>query len=238
MSGKKRPDKISVEEFRRQFADGDDPDSLNYNPDSDSDAYLDHDAYFGLDLAVHDPRWKPRSQEQPNLFISYRIGEGVAKDANGDVVGTVRGEHVVMNLDLDSVEPSNVNRVIGSSVADDDPETHPAEAKHIPAEPHGFHGGGEVVDIQPQRALIKPPGSGLMRLIQWLPGKNHLRKDLEQAVGDMREEHFDALAAGDKRGAQVALWRGRYEVVRAIVPSWAAGILGAVARWLVGRLVP
>jgi hypothetical protein len=86
------------------------------------------------------------------------------------------------------------------------------------------------------RPIVRPPGSRLIGQLDCLPGRARLRKDIEQVIADMRDEHFQALAAGDLHGARLALVRGHVQAARAIVPSWVMGLLAAVARWFVGRL--
>jgi hypothetical protein len=103
--------------------------------------------------------------------------------------------------------------------------------------PPGPEDAGRVAVVERARAILKPPGAGLMNLLDYLPARRRLRKDVEQVIADMREEHFDRLAAGDERGAHLAIWRGRLEVARAIFPSWCMGFISAVARWFAAKFL-
>jgi hypothetical protein len=79
--------------------------------------------------------------------------------------------------------------------------------------------------------ILKPPGAVIVQLIDYLPGRSVLRKDLLQVIADMRQEHYDCLKARDERGARLAVWRGWLEIARAILPSWTMGLVSWSARW-------
>lgn len=97
--------------------------------------------------------------------------------------------------------------------------------------PRGPEDAARVAHVEPApRLVLEPPGAGLMQLLDYLPAKGRLRKDIEQVVADTREMHFECLSSGDERGAELALWRGRWEVVSAILPSWAMGVVSWAAR--------
>lgn len=83
--------------------------------------------------------------------------------------------------------------------------------------------------------IIEAPGSRLMRLTAYLPGKHRLRRDIEQVVADMRQEHYDALDTGDHAEARRALLRGRIAIITAVWPSWIGAVASALGRWL-GKL--
>jgi hypothetical protein len=128
-----------------------------------------------------------------------------------------------------AAEDDPVDQVQGSS---------PITSIHIDLDDFEFSNGTRVVpDVAPalDGKMVKPPGSLIMQLTEYLPAKRRLRKDLEQVVADMRDEYFSALAAGDAREAKFALYRGRLELVRAIVPSWCATFVSWLVNWWLAK---
>jgi hypothetical protein len=123
--------------------------------------------------------------------------------------------------------------------ANGDPDPSLLKIRITVTAPDGVVTGDEPgPTLRTEPVVLKPPGAGIIQLIEHLPAKATLRKDLVQVVADMREEHFECLAAGDKRGAQLAVWRGRWEIARAILPSWTKGLVSWATRLFVAKFCP
>lgn len=67
-----------------------------------------------------------------------------------------------------------------------------------------------------QAKVVQPPGTMLVSTLSFFYSKKKYKSLIEQAIADMREEYFEALAAGQHKKAGWIRLRGTYSVWAAV----------------------
>lgn len=87
-----------------------------------------------------------------------------------------------------------------------------------------------VGQVQKKQHVSGAPGGHLLQLVDFFYSKKTVKRVFEQIVGDMREEHFEALHQGRKWKAAWVLVRGYWGFLKAMNLSWIASIVKSIKK--------
>lgn len=92
-----------------------------------------------------------------------------------------------------------------------------------------------------RKRVMRPPGVRFQTVAEFLFSRTAYKTIFEPILRDLQDEHIEALAAFEKTGERLYLWKARWVVLRGKFSFWAALVAylnGNFVRWLINLAKP